>query len=76
MADRKVNLSFEIALLGLLAVLWGSSYLLIKNAVGWARHRRCGVGCDRHQRAAAEDMRWSVTMISTLPWGNRLSWRP
>ncbi len=33
MADTKINFTFEIALLALLAVLWGSSYLLIKIAV-------------------------------------------
>lgn len=32
-ADRVPNLTFELALLGLLAFLWGSSYLLIKVAV-------------------------------------------
>ena len=33
MAEPKINLALEIALLALLAVLWGSSYLLIKIAV-------------------------------------------
>ena len=33
MAELKINLALEIALLALLAVLWGSSYLLIKIAV-------------------------------------------
>ena len=33
MADTKINFAFEIALLGLLALLWGASYLLIKVAV-------------------------------------------
>jgi len=32
-ADKAPNLSFEILLLGLLALLWGSSYLFIKVAV-------------------------------------------
>ncbi len=34
MTDTKVKLNFEFVLLGLLAGLWGSSYLLIKIAVG------------------------------------------
>ena len=33
MAETKTNLALELALLALLAVLWGSSYLLIKIAV-------------------------------------------
>ena len=33
MADTNINLALEFALLGLLALLWGSSYLLIKVAV-------------------------------------------
>ena len=33
MTDTKINLALEFALLALLAVLWGSSYLLIKIAV-------------------------------------------
>lgn len=33
MTDRKANLALELSLLGLLALLWGSSYLFIKIAV-------------------------------------------
>ena len=33
MAETKINFALELALLAVLAVLWGSSYLLIKIAV-------------------------------------------
>ena len=33
MAETKINFALELALLAVLAVLWGSSYLLIEIAV-------------------------------------------